>query len=259
LNRTGESRIRALARAFHSDDLIHMERGGMIRKRFSIGQVMLFIALASVNLTVARAVPPEIYRYPTIWVMVEILDFVFVWKLLLRQDFQAFQYTFLIVLFFSYIVFVNLVATERIQPLLPLVRWYKQLVNEPFDFRSLAGLIYMAEIWSTAISGAVLACAVGLLARWLERRRGWDIAAFWRGALIGLLIACLVATIDEWANRWAPVETYSPRWIGRMLLMAVGVILGGLFGLSNLKSTGPGLNRHLSGIAELARRPVDSS
>jgi hypothetical protein len=212
-----------------------MERGGMTGKRFSIGQIMLFIALATVNLAVARAVPPEIYRYPTIWVMVGILDFLFVWKLIVRRDFQAYQYTFLIVFFVDYIVFANLVATERIQPLGPFVRWYKQLVNEPFDMRSLAGLIFMAEIWSTAISGALLACALGLIARWLERRFGWDIAAFWRGALIGILIASVLATIDDWAHGWA-LEPYSFQWKIRMLLLVAALFMGGLFGLAKLKS-----------------------
>jgi uncharacterized membrane-anchored protein YitT (DUF2179 family) len=212
-----------------------VERGGMTRKRFSIGQVMVFIALAGVNLAVARGVPPEIYRYPTIWVVVGIFDFLIVWKLIRRRDFHAFLYTFLIVFFISYTVFANLVATERIQPLGPLVRWYKQLVNQPFDIRSLAGLISMAEIWSTVISGALLASALGLIARWLERRRGWDIAAFWRGALIGILVASVLATIDDWAHGWA-LEPYSFQWKIRMLLLVAALFMGGLFGLAKLKS-----------------------
>ena len=84
--------------------------------------------------------------------------------------------------------------------------------------------------------GCALACAAGLAAASLERRRGWDIAAFWRGALIGVLIAGLLATIEDAARGWVVLETYSFRWIGRMLLLAVCLVLGGLMGLSKLKS-----------------------
>jgi hypothetical protein len=209
----------------------------MSGKRVSIAQVMMFVALAAVNLAIARATPWEIVSFPTLWVMLGILDFLIVWKLILRRSFRAFQYTFLIVLFVSFIVFANLAAMERIHPLGPFVRWYQHLSNDPRDLRSISGYIAIAELWSTAFLSAALAAAVGLLAAWLEWRRDWDIAAFWRGALIGVLIAGLLAMIEDKAHGWEVLETYSFRWIGRMLLLTVCLILGGLMGLSKLKSS----------------------
>jgi hypothetical protein len=212
-------------------------------RRLSIAQVMMVVALAAVNLAIARALPWGVVSFPTIWVVMGMLDFLIVWKLILRRSLRAFHYTFLIVLFVSFFVLATLVATERLHPLGLLVRWYQQLSNEPANLRSLAGLIWNGEIWSTALLGGALACAAGLAAAWLERRRGWDIAAFWRGALIGVLIAGLLATIEDAARGWEVLETYSIRWIGRMLLLAVCLVLGGLVGLSKLKSNPPGARR----------------
>ena len=62
-----------------------------------------------------------------IWVVMGILDFLIVWKLILRRSLQAFHYTFLIVLFVSFFVLATLVATERLHPLGLLVRWYQHL------------------------------------------------------------------------------------------------------------------------------------
>jgi hypothetical protein len=205
-------------------------------KRASIAQVMMLIALAAVNLAFARAANWELVIIPTLWVVMGILDFLVAWKLILRRSFRAFHYTFLIVLFVSYVVMANLVATDRLLPLGLVVRWYQQLSGEKTNGISLVGFLHNGEFWAVCVLSFALAWAIGLAAAWLERRRDWDIAAVWRGALIGALIFMLVATIDDKAHGWVVLETYSIRWIGRMLLLAVGLILGGLMGLSKLKS-----------------------
>ncbi len=78
---------------------------------------------------------------------------------------------------------------------------------------------------------------IGWVAAWLERRRGWDIAAFLRGALIGLVISSLLSIVAHAA--WGGAEPWFVRWI-ETVVSWVGLILGGLFGLSRLKSRRPG-------------------
>ncbi|MGO9470528.1 MAG: hypothetical protein ACLQVF_41075 [Isosphaeraceae bacterium] len=79
-----------------------------------------------------------------------------------------------------------------------------------------------------------LGCVLGLAATWLERRRGWDIAAFLRGALVGFGVFTLLALIDE--AEWGGAQPSSVRLIGRMSVLGACLILGGLMGLSRLKS-----------------------
>jgi hypothetical protein len=197
---------------------------------------MMVVALAAVNLAIARASPWEIVVFPSLWVMMGILDFVIVWKLIARRTFRAFQYTFMIVFVVAFFVMANLVAIERLHPLGLPIRWYQQLSGVKIDRIGLLGFIEIGEFWTVGFISFALAWAVGWVAAWLERRRQWDIAAFWRGALIGLLTAGLVATIDDATRGWQPLETYSTRWAGRMVLLGAGLILGGRMGLSRLKS-----------------------
>ena len=155
----------------------------MSGKRLSIAQVMLVVALVAMNLGLARAMPWEAVIFPTTWIVLGIVDFVIVWKLILRRSLRAFQYTFLIILFVAFVVLANLVATERVHLTGPVVRWYQHVSGEKTNRVSIDGLFRNDDVWAAAISSIVMACAAGLLARWLERRRNWDIAAFWRGAL----------------------------------------------------------------------------
>jgi hypothetical protein len=209
----------------------------MSTKRASIAQVMMIVALAAVNLAIAHATPWEIVTYPSLWVVMGLLDFLVVWKLILRRSFRAFHYTFQIVFVIAFFVMANLVATERLSPLGLLVRWYQHLSAEKTNSISLLGFVRIGEFWAVGFISFALAWAVGWVAAWLERRRDWDIAAFWRGALIGFLIAGLLATIDDMASGGLPLETYSIRWTGRMVLLGAGMILGGWMGLSWLKSS----------------------
>jgi hypothetical protein len=80
----------------------------------------------------------------------------------------------------------------------------------------------------------MLGSAIGLVAAWLERRRGWDIAAFFRGVLIGFVVANVLATID--GALWGWVAESRSRWIGRWVLLGICLLLGGLMGLTRLKS-----------------------
>jgi hypothetical protein len=58
------------------------------------------------------------------------------------------------------------------------------------------GFLAAAELWMACFLSLTLACAIGLVAALLEKRRGWNIAAFPRGALISFSIAIGLALID---------------------------------------------------------------
>ena len=205
-------------------------------KRLSIAQVMMVVALAAANLAIARATPWEVVTFPSIWVVLGIFDFLIIWKLILRRSLRAFHYTFLVVLLVGFFVMANLVATERFRPLGLMIRVYQQVSGEQANRNALGRFVHEPEIWLVAFLSLALACAVGWFAAWLERRRGWDIAAFWRGALLGLCIATLLATIDDKVHGWAVPERYSIRWLSRAFLLTVCLILGGPIGLWKLSS-----------------------
>ena len=208
----------------------------MSARRVSIGQLMMVVALAAVNLAVARATPWEVVSYPPLWVLMGSLDFVILWKLILARPLRAFHYTFLIVFIIAFFVMANLVATERFHPLGLLVRWYQHLTVEKTSNISL-GLLCIGEFWMACLLSFTLACTIGSIAAWLERRRGWDIAAFLRGALVGFGIANLLAGIDGALWGWVIVSPL--RAMGRLVLVCVCLILGGLMGVSRLQSSSP--------------------
>ncbi|MFI5455945.1 MAG: hypothetical protein ACHRXM_10890 [Isosphaerales bacterium] len=214
----------------------------MSAKRVSIGQVMMVIALAAVNLAVTRAALGLDIFPQVLVVLLGSIDFLIIWKLILNRSLRAFHYTFLIVFVIAFFVMANVVATERLHPLGLLVRWYQHLTGEKTNSISLAGFLRTGELWMACFLSITLACAIGLVAAWLERRRGWDIAAFLRGALVGFGIANLLALIDGAAWGWVVVSPV--RLIGRMVLVGVCLILGGLLGLSRLKSRRPGREGH---------------
>jgi hypothetical protein len=203
-------------------------------KRLSIGQMMMVIALVAVNLAVILPVL-EIDIFPQVWVvLLGSLDFLFIWKLL-RRPFRAFPYVFLFAFVIGFFVMAALAATERIHPLGLLVRWYQYLTGEKTNSIALAGFLRVGEIWMALFLSFTLACAVSLLAAWLERRRGWDIAAFFRGSFIGFGIAYLLIMIDDAVWGWE--DEPRARVMGRLVLLGICLILGGLFGLSKLKSS----------------------
>jgi hypothetical protein len=214
----------------------------MSGKRASIGQVMMVVALVALNLFAFRSMPIDMTSYPTFWVFLGCIDYVVFWKLILRRSLQAFHYTFLIVFVIAYLVIVNLVATERFHPLSPLVRWYQQLPWVKLERISL-GFLFLAEIWAACFLSFAMAIGMGWIAAWFERRRNWDIAAFVRGALAGYGVATVWLLIQGRLWGWGP---YPPiRMIANLVVLGFCLIVGGMIGLSRMKSSpsaaeGPG-------------------
>ena len=207
----------------------------MSAKRVSIFQVMMVVAMAAVNLAVIRAAPLDVVIMPVpCWIPLGLIDFLILWKLILTRSLRAFHYTFLIVFVMAFFVMAYLVTTERIHPLGLLVRGYQQLTEEKSNRNSLVVFLRYGELWMACFSSLTLGCTIGWVAAWLERRRGWDIAAFFRGALIGLGIAGFLSVVAHAA--WGGAEPLLVRW-AETIVSWVGLILGGWFGLSRLKSS----------------------
>ena len=220
--------------------------------RVTTGQVMTLVALAALNLAVTRAASWDLVSSPSLWIFLGAIDFLILWKLILRRSLQAFHYTFLIVSVVAYCVMVNLIEAGRFKLLSPLVRWYQQLAGWRLsgNFRE---FVEIGELWMACLLSLSLGCILGWLVAWLERRRGWDIAAFFRGAIVGLVIANLLSIIDGAVWGWM-VESRS-RLACRLVLLGVCLILGGLMGLSRLKSNAPGgEGRGSEGEASFAQR-----
>jgi len=223
----------------------------MSAKRVSIGQVMMVVALAAVNLAVARAAPLlEVVIYPPLWVVMGSIDFLIIWKLILRRSLRAFHYTFLIVFVIAFFVMANFVATERLHSLGLLVRWYQHLAGEKANSIS-RGFLWIGEFWMASFLSLTLGGVVGLAAAWLERRRSWDIAAFFRGALVGFGVFTLLALILDAA--WGGAQPSPVQLIGRLGVMGVCLILGGLMGLSKLKSNRTGRESHDTSVQDRTR------
>ena len=203
--------------------------------RITIGQGMTLVAMAALNLAVARVAPWELVIYPTIWVLLGTIDFVVLWKVVLRRPLQAFQYTCLTVFIVAYVPLANLVATERLHPLGPLVRRYQQCAAEGANTISIPlGYLSIADVWAACLLSLALACAIASVAARLEKRRSWDIAAFFRGSLIGFAFANPLAMVDGAIWGWE-VESRG-RLIGRLVLVVVCWLMGGLLGMSRLRS-----------------------
>jgi hypothetical protein len=205
----------------------------MPAKRVSIRHVMLLIALTAANLALIRELPGEIARFPTIWVFLGVIDFVFVWKLVLVRPLRGFHYTCMIVFVVAFVVMANQIAMERIHLLRLPVRWYQRLAGEGAASVSV-GLIRVVEPWAACVVCFVLASAAGWIAAWLERRRRWDIAAIWRGALLGLGVATALNMIEGAAFGWEATSRFQVA--GRLALMAACVIAGGFVGPAKLNS-----------------------
>jgi hypothetical protein len=213
----------------------------MSAQRVSIGQVMLIVALAAVNLAVTRAALGVDIFPQVLLVLLGSIDFPIFWKLILHRSLRAFHYTFLIVFVIAFFVVANLVATERLHPLGLLVRWYQHLTGEKTNINSLVVFLRWGELWMACFLSFTLACAIGLVAAWLERRQGWDIAAFLRGVLIGFGISSLLPIVAHAA--WGGAEPLCVLRIERVV-SGVCLILGGWLRLSRLKSTRPGREGH---------------
>ena len=210
------------------------ETCAMSAKRASIAQVMVVVAMAAVNLAVIRSMPLEVVTYPTIWVLLGTIDFVIFWKLIAKQSLRAFHYTFLIVFVVTYVIVALVVSMERVSLLGPLVRWYQTIAGVN-TIRNSFGLLWIAEFWTACLLSFVFAYAIGAVAAWLERRRGWDIAAFWRRSFVGFGVFTVLMLIADAATGVA--QPSSAQLIGRLVILAVCLILGGWLGVSRMKSS----------------------
>src|SRR4029077_1550540 len=122
------------------------ETYAMSAKRVSIGQVMMVVALAAVNLAVTRAALEVDMSPQVLVVLLGSIDFLIIWKLILTRSLRAFHYTFLIVFVVAFFVMANFVATERLHPLGHLVRWYQHLTGEKTNSIAL-GFLAIGEFW----------------------------------------------------------------------------------------------------------------
>jgi hypothetical protein len=92
--------------------------------------------------------------------------------------------------------------------------------------------VELGENWAAAFLSLFLALTAGWGAAQLERRLGWDIAAFWRGAFFGLLIFTGVAVgLDQ---RTPPG---SVGVVARLAFFGACVISCGIIGLRCLRSS----------------------
>ncbi len=202
-------------------------------RRFSIARAMLFIALVGGNCALLREFPWWSLGNPTILCLLGVVDFVIVWKVTLSRPFQAAQYTFLTVFVVAYLVLVNLATRELIHPTGPLIPWYQRTGGMWGTNLSLR-FAWLADIWATVLIAFLLAGTVAWLAAWLERKRGWDIAAFFRGALVGFGTANVVALLSfPFLGEAAPGSLARYLNLGSL---TVCVVAGGFLGLRWLKS-----------------------
>src|SRR5262249_22622803 len=153
----------------------------MSGKRLSIGKVMMLIALAAISLAVLRAVPLKFLLAPTIWFFIGLIDLVITWKLILGRRMAAFHYTALVVVIFGLLVLTYHASLGSTHYLAIFVRAYQQLEGQNINNIIMLEYLAIGEIWAAAFLSLLLAFTAGLIAAQLERRLGWDIAAFWRG------------------------------------------------------------------------------
>ena len=200
-------------------------------QRISIARVMMIIALVAANCAVLREVSWDFLSAPTIWAALGILDFLILWKLILRQTFRASHYTFLIIFVVAFLILVNLAAREMIHPTGPLILWYQQITRDTSRNVARIGIGTFGDVWLATVMALLLAWAAGLLAGWLERRRGWDIAAVCRGLLVGFGVASVFATLQH-----AVLGPERESILANRIVLAICLILVGVLGRSRLRS-----------------------
>jgi hypothetical protein len=216
--------------------IVHEETCAMSAKRVSIRQVMMVVALAAVNLALTRAALSADFYPQLLVVLLGSIDFLITWKLILNRSLRAFHYTFVVVFVITFFVMAHEVSMERFHPLGVLVRSYQHATGEKTTSIAFA-FLEPGELWMACVLSFALGCAIGWVAAWLEGRRGWDIAAFLRGALLGLGISGLLSIVAHAA--WGGAEPLFVRWL-ETAGSWICLILGGLLGLSRLKSRRPG-------------------
>jgi hypothetical protein len=180
----------------------------MKKNQVSLSQIMFFVMIMAVNMALMRA-PFWEAGFAGHWFALAVVDFIVVWKAVLRRPFRAFHYVLLIAFVVGFVVLANNVAQGRLQ--------------------------IFGGYWTAGFLALLVAYAASLLASWLERSRGWDIAAFIRGALLGLVGASLIAVGER-----AIVGPLATPIAGGWLDAVIAIVGGGLIGLAKLRSKGLG-------------------
>ena len=91
----------------------------------------------------------------------------------------------------------------------------------------------IGEFWAAGLLGFLVALAAGLLVSWLEKRKGWDVAAVLRGALVGFGVTVLLFML---------VEAVGCSGLGkpggdvRYGVLAVFIVIGGLVGQAKFRT-----------------------
>lgn len=205
------------------------------RGQNSIFGLMLLVAIAGLSLAFVQALPRDALIIPTFWIVLGVLDFVAIWKLVLRRPLRASHHIFLIAFVTGSFVLMTQAAMERFLPLTLLVRMSGH--REWIPARILP-LPWFGDLWAAVGVAFLLALACGALAGWLERRRGWDIAAVCRGTLLGFGIGALFGVIQH-ATLGPEQESILANWIVLALgVMFFGGLARGWFRSSHLASGG---------------------
>jgi hypothetical protein len=136
------------------------------------------------------------------------------------------------------VVLANLTARESLRILYMLMGRFEGIDLDPSRNMLLFEAVHFGEFWLDAALAVLLARAAGMVVARLERRKGWDIAAFWRGALLGLLAACMIAAIDDFILRKGQPLQGTFSIATRLALLASSMTVGGVLGRSRLRSRG---------------------
>lgn len=149
------------------------------------------LAVANVAITRAPFWEPDFAGH---WLAMGIVDYIIIWKFILRRPLDAFSYMFIIVFIYAFAALANLVVVGRLASAHSIARFFQHVTGTRVDGDVLLRII---GFWLSGIYGSAMALAAGLLARWLERSRGWDIAVFVRGALLGLCVGAMLAILER--------------------------------------------------------------
>lgn len=199
----------------------------MTGKSTSIGRLMAMIALVAANLALLRFV--ELTILGAYGFVLGVLNFLVLWKGILGRPLRVFHYTLLIVSVIASVVLAVQVAMGRLQLLGPVVRWYQQMKGDLTGSAAWFDFLHIGEFWAAGLLGFLIALAAGLLASWLEKAKGWDVAAFLRGALAGFGVATLTFVLVE---AMGPTKLGNSGVVARYICLAIFVITGGLLGLA---------------------------
>jgi hypothetical protein len=206
----------------------------MSASQLSIGRAMMAVGLVATDLAILRA-SDGVVKYPPIWILLGVLNFVGIWKLILARRIRAAHYRLLMISIVSFLAWGDAVASDYSHPLGALVRWYEHVAGAKVNIISRQSL-RIGDFWLACFLSVALACVIENAVVLVERHMGRASAAFSRGAVAGFGIFAVMAFI-RWAatGRWPPYyRQFSGHW--SVTVMVVCLVCGGLIGLSRLKA-----------------------